>query len=527
MFKKCIMDGWIVTVALIFMNLLFMPTCAQGAKDTMIIGMQDDTEFLDPAVAYEFVSSGIVDQLYERLVSFNTDDPSQIVPQLAESWGIGEDGKTWTFHLAQDNIFASGNPINADAVVFSLQRVMKVEADVSWLLTQFGLTESSITKIDEYTMQIVTDEQYAPGVFLACLATTLGSIVDPKVVMEHEQGGDHGSVWLEEHSAGSGPFILVERKPGEHYVLKANELYKKSSSLVKEIIIKNVQEPIEQMIMLKTGEIDIAWDLQADQVRELEFNPDIQIFEVPTFDTVYVAMNVKNEHLAKPEVRDAIRYAIDYDGIIDFILQGTARKLRTFLPEGIFDYTAAIKYDYNPEQAKGLLEEAGYPDGFTIELACFDYSPWIELAIKIKRDLAKIGVKVKIKQMAPTELFDIATGRGGELILTYWGIDYFDPDANAKPFAHSDSAGDDATIQSVAWMTNYVNVETAKLVEQAAQESDPKKRAELYQKISDDILDNGPYAFLYSPLKQYGVSAEVQDLIKVPAFFLSYFPTLN
>lgn len=527
MFKKSMIYVWIFTFITILLNLPTAPTYAVSEKDTLIVGMQDDTLSLDPAKAYEFVSSGIIDQMYERLVTLNKNDPSRVEPQLAESWKISDDGKTWTFYLRKGVTFASGNPVNADAVVFSLGRVVKLANEVSWLLTQFGITESSVTKIDEYTVQTVLDDRYAPGIFLSCLAIQVGSILDPKIVMEHEQDGDMGSAWLEEHSAGSGLFILEQRKHGESYTLTQNERYWGKKPAIKQIIVKNIQEPIDQMFMLEKGKIDIAWDLQPDQVRRLETNLDVQIYETPTFDTIYVTMNQSYEPLKKPEVRDAIRYAIDYDGIIDFILQGAAVRAQTFLPKGIFNYTPALSYDYDLEKAKSLLTQAGYPDGFEVELACFDYSPWIDIAIKIKSDLTRVGINAKVIQMTANQLFEKSWSREGQLTLTYWGTDYVDPDANAKAFAHSDSPEDDATIQSVVWLTHYVNLETSKLVGQASRELEPEKRAELYKEISDIILDDGPFAFLYSPLKQYGVRAEVRDVIGVPSFSLLYFPTLR
>lgn len=499
------------------------------AKDTVVIGIQDNTTSLDPAKAYEHVSMKIIDLTYDRLVTYKKGNFTQVSPDLAESWNITEDGKTWIFHLRKGVKFASGNPVNADAVVFSLRRVVTLAGTPSWLLTQFGITEESITKIDNYTVQINLDQQYAPGLFLSCMAFPPANILDPQVVMEHEQNGDMGSAWLEEHSVGSGPYILEEckRTPPTQYVLKANEYYWGEKPVVKKIIIKGIQEPFEQATMLKAGEIDIAWHLQSDKIQEFIENPDIQIAETLTLSIMSAYMNLGYEPLAKPEVRKAIRYAVDYDGIVDFVLQGAAIKTQTFIPKGFLGYDPTLPYSHDIEKAKQLLTEAGYPDGFDVELKCPDYTPWVDIATKIRSDLAELGIKAKVMSMSPKHLYEAIKVRDFQIYMWEWLTDYLDPDSNAKGFAHCDRAGDDATIKLLAWRTNYVNLETSKLVEQAARELDTQKRIEMYKKITDIIRDEGPYVFLYSPIKLYGIRSEVADLVITPPVSYGDFPVLR
>ena len=501
--KKSVVYISVFTLVTI-LTLFISPIPAAGGKDTLIIGIQDDTVSLDPAKSYETTAIGIMSQLYERLVSFKKGDFTQPVPELAESWKLADDGKTWIFHLRKGVLFSSGNPINADAVVFSLRRAIKLAGGLSNILTQFGITEESITKVDEHTVQIVLDQQYAPTLFLSILTTFVGSILDPKIVMEHEQNGDMGSAWLEEHSAGTGPYILAQRKRDQpsQYVLKANKHYWRDKPAFKQIIVKGIQEPLEQMVMLEQGEIDIAWNLQPDQINILVDNLDIQIAETLTFYIIYVGMNQGYVPLRKPEIRDAIRYAIDYDGIVDYILQGAGEKIQTFIPKGLSGYNPAMPYSRDLEKARQLLIEGGYPNGFEVELKCLNYSPWIDTAIKIKTDLAEIGINVKVVPMTANQMVEAVITRDSQLLLWEWGVDYPDPDASAKVFAHSDSLGDDASVKLLAWFYKYVNLETSKLVEQAARELDPVKRVKLYKRITEIILDDGPYAILYSKIHQ-------------------------
>ena len=527
MFRKSVLY---VCMFMLITMLSFSTAPTHAARDMLIIGIQDDTVSLDPAKTIESTALGIIYQFYDRLVKFKEGDFTQIVPELAESWELEDEGKTWIFHIRKGVSFSSGNPVNADAVVFSLHRVVKLAGDPSWILTQFGITEKSITKIDEFTVKIALDRQYAPALFLSCLTTYVGSILDPKVVMEYEQDGDMGSEWLEENSAGSGPFILEERKrdtPPVQYLLKANDQYWGNIPAFKQIIVKSIQEPLEQMVLLDQGEIDIAWNLQPDQAKRLKGNPDVRISETLTSSIRSMYMNLAYAPLAKPEIRDALRFAIDYDGVINYIMQGAAVKIQTIIPQGFFGYNPAMPYSHDPQKAKQLLAEAGYPDGFDVELKCLDFTPWIDMAMKIKSDLAKIGINVKIKPMNADNLYGAVVAKEFQLYIWEWIPDYPDPDSNAKFFAHCDSLGDDATVKQLAWLASYLNLETSALVDQAAQELDSEKRQELYEQITNIILDNGPVAVLYSPIRQYGVRAEIVDFVGTPSVSAVSFPTLK
>jgi peptide/nickel transport system substrate-binding protein len=345
--------------------------------------------------------------------------------------------------------------------------------------------------------------------------------------MQHEQDGDMGSAWLTTQAAGSGKFVLDERKPGEYTVLKANETYWKGQPLVKTVTIKNIEDPFEQAILLEKGEIDVAWDLQTEQVRRLETNFDIDTYSFPIAKVRFLAMNLAYEPLTKSEVRDAIRYAIDYESIVDFILPGTAVEAQTFIPKGVFGYNPSMPYTLDISRAKQLLSEAGYPNGFDLELACLQFPPWADVALQIKSDLAKIGINVELKQLSGPDFGKSYATRQYQLLLSGWGFDFPDPDDNAKVFAYCPDAGDDASIKTVAWRSRYVNEEISALVEQAAQELDTEKRKEMYTTITDTILDDGPYAILYFQLKQYGVRSEVRDLLGIPSAFTIGLPVLK
>ncbi|GAK58266.1 ABC-type dipeptide transport system, periplasmic component [Candidatus Vecturithrix granuli] len=493
---------------------------AQPQKDILRVGAQTSAMLtLDPARTTGEGTTVILSHLYNKLVDFEFGDSTRIVPDLAESWEIVPDGKTWVFHLKHDATFASGNPVTAADVVFSLQRVLRIAETPSRRLSQFGVTPESISKIDEYTVQIVLKRQYAPQYFLSCLAyPSVGSILDQQLVLQHEENNDFGSAWLSLHAAGSGPFVVEQWVPGQGLTLNVREhFWENWTPFFNKLTVKEM-DPLLQMTMVQKGDIDLAWNLRPEQIHHLRQNPDLYMYETPEFTIMYLGMNVGYEPLSRSEVRDAIRYAIDYDAIMHEILQDAAIKIQTIIPQGIFGYNPATPYNFDLEKAKNLLAEAGYPDGFEVELLCAPSHPWSAIAVKLQSDLAKIGIHVSLKFMDGLELYTTYQTQAHQMVLAQWQSDYADPNDNAMAFAHSTSVDKDAKVLSLAWRNKYVNPEIAALVDEAAYELDRDRRAALYQTITEKILDDGPFAVLGSPLRQ--VVARFEDFEVPPSFFM-------
>lgn len=502
-----------------------------AAKDALIAGLLVEAVSLDPAISYEATSIGMFELLYDKLFAYQQDDATKIVPKVAESYEISADGKTIIIRLRPGIRFANGNPLNADAVVFSLRRVIKLAAAPSWIFTQLGLSETTILKVDDATVQLVLNQPYSPQLVFSCLTTGIGSIIDPIETMAHEQNGDMGSAWLEEHSAGSGAFILAERRREDpkQFTLTANPAYWNGAAQVKQIIIKDIPDAIEQAALMEQGQLDIAFNLTPDLFERLSASSAIRTYQTMNTAIYFLGMNLAYAPLAKPEVRDAIRYALDYDGLVEVVMQSAAVKTQSFIQKGMLGYTDSVLYRRDIPKAKALLASAGYPNGFEVELKTRDLPGYTEIALKIVRDLAEIGVNVRVKYLPDAQFFGEtwSAKRDSQLTMTYWGTDYPDPDCNAKGFAHSDHPGADATIQALAWWMNYVNPETSKLVELAALESNAEKRAALYQKIVAMIQDDGPFAVFAIGMSQYAARTEISSFVHEPDVLWIPFPPLN
>ncbi len=484
-------------------------------KDILIIAMDtSDAVSMDPARAYEFTSCFVVNQLYDKLVDFELPDLVNVKPEVAEKWEVSEDGKVWTFHIRKGIKFASGNPLTADDVVYSLQRVIKLKQTASWVLTQFVSKPEQIEKVDDYTVKITLDKPVAPSFFLATLTFTTSSVVDKKVVEAHAKNGDMGSEWMTDHSAGSGPFVLEKWEREAEIVLAANPNYwKPGQPKVKKVIIKHVPEPTDQLLLIKKGDVDIVTDLTAEQINQLKGEKGVNIVKVERTHIVYMGMNVAVKPLDKEEVRDAIRYCIDYDAIINDILLGAAIKWQTVIPKGLLGANPKTPYKKDVAKAKELLAKAGYPNGFEIELTTPPTYPQTDIAAKIQADLAECGIKVKIVQMTASEMYEKYRKQGLQLVLAGWGSDYPDPDNNAKAFG-------DYRVKQLAWRNSWYDDYAADLAEKAALEFDKKKREQMYLELTDYILDHGPYAILYQTVAQHATRDWVHGYIPDPTFFL-------
>ncbi len=518
MIKKLIVS---LVAVFVLLGLGFAPAAdAAGRQDVLVIGMAtSDIISLDPAKAFEFSGVGIDAQIYDRLLDFPAGKFDKPEFSLAESYEVSPDGKTWTFKLRQGVKFHSGNSLTADDVVYSFQRVVILKDQPSFILTQFGITPESVKAVDRYTVQISLDDKYASGIFFACLAAGVASIVDSEVVKQHIQktdkypDGDMGLTWLARNSAGSGPFILRKWEKGDRVILDANPDHFMHPPKVKRVVIKEINEATSRRLQVEKGDIDIAWEMFPDQIKELKKNPDLRIESSPATTIYYIGMNVTMGPLKDNRVRTAIRHAINYNGIIENIMGGAARPTNSFIPEGFAGFQELSIYSEDLEKARQLLKDAGYADGFSISMDHGDQTPNPEIAQALQNSLARVGIKVKLNKLISAQLWPKYRAQKHELILARWGPDYVDPHTNAQPFA-------DYKAKQLCWRNVYYNDQTSALIQQAGQEMDNDKRIALYQKANQIIQTEGPYAMLYQAMYEHAVRSNIDEVYAAPQFDL-------
>jgi len=481
--------------------------------DTLVIAQDiSDAVSMDPAVAYEFTSVLVVNQVYDKLVDIEPPDLTKIVPVVAESWSVSPDGILWTFKIRQGIKFANGDPLDAKAVEYSLRRVIILSKTPAWLLQQFIAKPEDIVATDSYTVTIKLKEKVAPDLFLTVLAFTTSAIVNPKEVETRVSGNDMGSTWLTDHSAGSGPYILAKWDRNSQIVLKANSNYWRGKPAIDTIIIKHVPEPATQRLLLEKGDVDIAFGLTIDLIDQIKDKPGIRVMSYPVLQLAYIGMNVNNKYLSDERVRTAIKYAIDYDGIIKDILRGGAMKVQTIIPYPLLGFNPSTPFYRDINKAKQLLAEAGYANGFEIELAYpAGAHPQEEIAQKIQRDLGDVGIRVVLRPTAASEMYQRYRQQALQMVLAGWGSDYPDPDNNAKAFGNY-------RIKQLAWRNIWYDNTSADLVERAFRESDRASREALYKQLTEYILQLGPYVVLYQVVQHVAMRTWVENFVPDPSF---------
>ncbi len=495
-----------IGIMLVAALMAFMGT-AQAAipKDTLVYGFNTGIFItLDPGVCFEVFPSVVVKNVYAKLVGIEfKDDKFVVIPDLAESWEMAEDGKTWTFHL-RDAKFDNGDPVMAEDVVWSLARVVTLAKSPAWLFTDvLGLTEESFTAVDEKTIQIVTNG--APSnVVLTNFGGSNGGILNKKVVLENEKDGDLGEAWLTDHSAGAGPYVVKEWKRNMRIILMANENYWGAQPAIKTVIVQDVPEAADQFLLLKKGEIDVAHDLTAEQARKLEAEAgDVHIVSTPVQTNEYLGMNAGWGPLKDVRVRQAIKYTVDYDAIIEKVRAGFAINNQQFLPVGYLGYVENNPYKQDLEKAKALLAEAGYADGFEVELVTNTTERRKGEAIIIQENLAQVGIKATVTIMQASQMYAKYRKQGINMIVAGWGVDYPDPAALSDPFTNH-------RMKQLAWRLAWEVDEAADLAEAANKELDEGKRTELYQELTNYWHENGPFAMLYQAVWFWGVGKELK-----------------
>ena len=490
---------------------------AQTARQsTLVIGGDfSDLITLDPGVSYEFSGSLITGNLYDTLVGFEGNDLSKVRPRLASAWKVTPTatGSQISFTLRSAK-FSTGRPVTAADVVYSMNRVISLKTPSSFLLTDVAnLKVGSVTAQGTNTVVFEIPKTANPNIVLSLLTFNVGGVIDSTEARAHEQNGDFGSAWLRDHSAGSGPFMLNRWDRSSQVALDSNPNAFRRSVNIKRVILRYMLESSAQQTALNSGEIDVAWDYTPDAFNAALTNSKLKALKTSTFQMAYLGMNsAKGQVFEDPRLREAVRYAIDQDGIVKSLLQGLGRKVQTIVPLGLAGSNAATPYSYDPAKARALLAAAGKPNGFDVDFlvstgSCSGGVPCQDLAAKIQSDLAKVGIRANIKQMVNAELLTAYRAQKAPLIQVAWSPDYPDADGNGTPLA-------DYNAHSLAWRNGWNNVQASKLAQAAAIEVDQSKRVGLYKQLTDLMVKEGPYAILYQPYKPVVVNASVSGFVR-------------
>ncbi len=453
--------------------------------------------------------------IFDRLVDIEVDDNgnSKIVPSLAESWDISDDGLEYTFHLREGVKFHNGNDFTAEDVAYTFHRLLTVDGAVN---TEFidqvkgaeelmnGETDTleGVEVVDDHTVKITLKEPFAG--FLASISSPGVSIYDSEAT---EAAGDQFGM-DPALTVGTGPFMFSSWSFNNQLVLTCNEDYWKGASALPGVVIKIIPDTETQSMMFESGELDILdLDYAADSVdRFTETYPD-QIVQGPRVGITYFTMNFNKEPFSDVKVRKAVQMAIDRQAILDALYGGRGQIEQGIFPHGLIGFNAdqeEIKYD--PEGAKALLAEAGYADGFDMEIAAdSSASDTITMALEIvSSQLAEVGINAEIKNYDQSTWLE--TRKSGELgsFMSTWTADYNDPDNFIYTFFGNEEK---TKIRSI----NYPDTEVMDRVAKARTIVDEDERLAEYKALEEKLIhEDAAWVPMFSRLHLFAVSKRVQ-----------------
>lgn len=502
------------------------PASAATPADTLVLAAAiDDIISLDPGIGLEVTSGEIMGNTYDRLVRFDIGNPSKIHGDVAESWTIGPDGKTFTFKIKKGLVFASGNPLTAEDVAFSIQRTVKLDRNPAFLVTQLGLTPGNVEEnakaMPDGTFVLVTDKVYAPTFVLNCLTVNAASVVDKKLLLENQKDNDLGVGWLKTNYAGSGPMKLREWRANDVVVLERNDKYYGEKPKLARVIYRHAKESATQRLMLEAGDVDIARNLEPGDLDSVAKDPKLKTRSELNGTLYYISLNLKNPALSKPEIREALKYLVDYDAIGATLIKGIGVIHQDFLPVGLPGATGEKPYKLNPAKAKELLAKAGVAEGLTITFDVRNTQPVTGIAESFQQTAAKAGIKVEIIPGDGKQTLSKYRARKHDLYIGEWSLKYWDPHANADAFANNPDPSDNAKFKTLAWRNGWDNPEVTKLTGAALQETDPKKRLEMYHKLLK-LYQDSPFIMVYQMQETAALRKNVNNFILGPVPYTNF-----
>ena len=463
-------------------------TVEKEEKKILTMAQKAEIKTLDPQKATDSVSRSIIKLINQTLVYI--DNEGNIVPELAQEITKVSPKET-LIKIKNDIKFSNGETLTIDDVLFSLER-----AKASPKMSQDLYMIESFEKVDDRTLKINT--LYDAGNLLHKLASGGVAIVNKKAFEEDEN-----------NIVGTGMFKLKEWVAGEKLVLERNEFFKDSKSNIDTLVVKFVPEANSRMIMLETGEIDLARDLLPLDFQKISEDTKFTTVEVETPSNMFLGFDLRNELLADKRVRQAIAYAINNEDLVKTVFNGSASVATSPVPKITTGHNEnSNNYPQNIEKAKQLLAEAGYPNGFNIELFVSEDNQRIDMAVIIQDNLKKIGINAEIKTFQWAAYVSTIENPNiiKPLFIMSWNISNDDPDEVLYPLYHS------SQIDAHTNVVFYKNEKFDNLISEARETTDKEKRMKLYEEAQDIIQEDLPHYTLVYPKQNFAYKASIKNI---------------
>ncbi len=515
----------LVTLVLLLAGTSALPPAAVGqggaAGKTLIIALdQSDVKTLDPGREFEFGAAFVDLNAYDTLVAHKSPkELTTFVPVLSTEWKISPDGKEYTFKLRPNVKHASGNPFTAEDVKFSLTRLKNLKGNPGWMMDPL----KEVVVVDPMTVKTILNESFAD--WLPVLSGPNAAIMDSKLAKEHGASDsatadkdDTAEEWLNQNSAGGGPFILKGWQKNNVITMERNPNYWRGPAKIAKIEARDVPSPATQKLQVGNGDIDVALNITPDLTAAMKDNKNVRILVGQSLDNMYMGMTVDpalHPELAKKEVRQAIRHAVDRTGIIK-LTNGRAVIGPAVYPIGVLGLETQADADrLNPKfdlkLAKDLLAKAGVPNGFKFSVK-YGTGPspagitYESVAQKVQSDLKKIGIDM---QLIPLEFSVMLTQYRAKTEIAV--ISYNQPDY----IGASDFTGQ-MILHTWAPRLHYDDPKAKDMAKKADAEVDTKKRSAMYKELLAYLVDVGPYVNLVQGKAEVVVRPNIQGYEYLP-----------
>ena len=510
--------GFRVPVVLLTALALFSALPALANGDTINVGLFGEPDFLDPHMAAS-VGVPLLENVYESLV-FTYRDTNEIVPVLAERWTVSEDGLVYTFYLRKGVRFHDGTEMTARDVKASFERISAMKTGAYWVLSHL----EEIRIIDDYTVEM----RIRPGGPPFIQGISMVKIVSADAIAQHDQDGDLARAWLNEHSAGTGPYKIEAWLRGDRVILTKFDDYwqgwdgphfSRANMLV-------IPEASTQQLMLERGELDIAMRFPVRAPQQLERNPNITVIREPGVRVLSFRMNYQAGPTADPRVRKAMAYAFDYNAFAR-AMDDTFRPPESLVPLVFLGGEGPkYPYTYDIDKARALLQEAGYtnrnPMHVYIDVLAGDQAQLLGAQI-LQAGLRRTGLAdatIRENEWAPMldalvrwgETRDPATARN---VFGLYTPPRF-PDAYSYFWYlyHTDAQGG-----SGRNLMYYENPAVDQLIDAAALATDQSEQLRLYREAARIILEDAPDIILGMQEKIYLIRSDLEGFYVHPTWY--------
>jgi peptide/nickel transport system substrate-binding protein len=489
------------------------PQIAVSAEKPLIIAFEGDAATLDPHGRNETTTTTLQRHVYEQLVVFDKD--LKLQPQLAESWKLIDD-LTWEFTLKKGIKFHNGEPFNAAAAKYSLERCKThPKSQYKYMVPDY----KEIIAVDDHTLRIVTT---APTPETLIMLDSI-SMVPPKYFQEWDKK-DYAH--LTRTMIGTGPYKFVEWVKDDHLKLVANPDWHGGTVDFKEVTIRPIPEDATRVAALVSGEVDAVWGVSIPDIPRVEKNKDTYVARVPSYRSIYLMFNVSADKggpapegspglpAGKPNpfqdirVRQAIAHAVNVDEIVKYVMEGSAYPASQIISANSEGYNPDIKRPtYDVELAKKLLADAGYANGFEVEIDCpndryiNDQSVTEAVAYQIKKSL---GIDIKVVATPKAVFFPKMDRREFAMFLAGWGTMSWQGTMNGYFRKKQGSYGRNNR-------GGFYDPEVETALDAANSVMDPQKRAELRNAVSAKIYASYYVIPLYYQENVMGYSMRIKN----------------